>query len=940
MSDVHGGNKRAGALWIQASRMLSQTANNLGSGNYGWATLRAVALHALVLQGSQESSEEAAMQLLMLVSTISPSTPKSGEMSPTRRSRGGPNNVPTGSGRSDSYLESIADARSYLRESAKVVAKDARARSKDLFSQPNEISSLLVVQSKWVEDVPLKPSLIPMGDFSSDFSHRVLALRSAWSAIRFENCSMAQEQLLRQIYELRKDSPASSCTLQTINSSKNSQTLPIEIASIGFVTSESSARLERVELKKKVQHKDHSMSTFFNPYATKKDVKKTITIPRGEEQYISISFANKLSVPFDIASCKLRFDTRHSDRIKAPSISFVIPAQSKIFTVQFPFIVLDKLNDDDAKEADIDALVVKGMYITALSRSIFLPIGKWKEDDKCVKTKDQIIAKSASLYPRRDYSKSSKYIDKKSNIDSPRLEIIPPQPNLRASFVSSPTPIDDETLIPVLLADGEIFTLPNICVSNDTGLRGLGKIEKLQISAIGLPGIPKVELYNSLSETEDEEKVPDKNVKANTSCPISISANCVGMDLDTLNSSNSNNSVISFIAAKLSAAPGMGTLSKECNVTLRFRYRGRSVSPTLEVWRKCEVEIRILRVKGPRIPSLSFRCDLYWDSGYTELCNALAVQESRRKYVSARTYDIDLPRSGSTDDEEFVANRLGQDPGIHVCSDEVAVMISVANESASPIILSREDSSPIGFAESKMSTLKISPGVSAKFPIILPRIERSTDICERLIAMTRFKWKGDIPGASMDDAQETGGPIFPVNRRVREGILEVPSICLKNIVDENPIFLSRICKAPCSIAVNITGHADGSQSKSVEVGKPVDISVTVDMAKWLSNDLLQRTNCTLTFCCARKGRRSPLKLKENANSVEGNEYIWIGQIRKVLACGEKSSQNPHLARLIFLNEGDYYVSACLSLSRVDNDDDAKEVFWAEKAGMVHASRRI
>ena len=937
MSDVHGGNKRAGALWIQASRMLSQTANDLISGSYGWATLRAVALHALVIQGTHESSEEAAMQLLMLLSTISPSTPKRGDMSSTRRNRGDPNNTPTGSGR-DSYLESIADARSYLREGAKVVAKDARARSKDLFSQPNEISSLLVVQSKWAEDVPLKPSLIPMGDYSSDFSHRVLALRSAWSAIRFENCSMAQEQLLRQIYELRKSSPASSCTLQTTNSSKNIQTLPIEIMSIGIVTSESSAKLERVELKKKVQHKDHSMSTFFNPYATKKDVKKTITIPRGEEQYISISFANKLSVSFDIASCKLRFDTRHSDRIKAPSISFVIPAQSRRFTVQFPFIVLDKLNDDDAKEEDIDALEVKGMHITALSRSIFLPLGKWKEDDKSVKTKDQLIAKSASLYPRRDYNKSSKSVDKKSNIDSPRLEIIPPQPNLRVSFVSSPTPIDNETLIPVLLADGEIFTLPNICVSNDTGLRGLGKIEKLQISAIGLPGIPKVELYSSLSEIEDEEKVPDKNVKANTSCPISLSANCVGMDLDTLNSSDSNNSAISFLAAKISAAPGMGTQSKECNVTLRFRYRGRSVSPTLEVWRKCEVEIRILRVKGPRIPSLSFRCDLYWDSGYTELCNALAVQESRRRYISARTYDIDLPRSGSTDDEEFVANRLGQDPGIHVCSDEVAVMISVANESASPIILSREDSSPIGFAESKMSTLKISPGVSAKFPIILPRIERSTDICDRLIAMTRLKWKGDILGARMDDAQETGGPIFPVNRRVREGILEVPSICLKNIVDENPIFLSRICKAPCSITVDIIGQADGSQSKSVGVGKPVDISVTVDMAKWLSNDLLQRTNCTLTFCCARKGR-PPLKLKEDANSVERNEYIWIGQIRKVLAYGGRSSKNPHLARLIFLNEGDYYVSACLSLSRVDNDEDIKEVFWAEKAGMVHVSRR-
>ena len=74
-------------------------------------------------------------------------------------------------------------------------------------------------------------------------------------------------------------------------------------------------------------------------------------------------------------------------------------------------------------------------------------------------------------------------------------------------------------------------------------------------------------------------------------------------------------------------------------------------------------------------------------------------------------------------------DRLGQDPGIHVCSDEVPVSISVANESASPIILSREDGLPIGFPESKLSSLRVSSGVSAKFPIMLPRVDRSIDIC-------------------------------------------------------------------------------------------------------------------------------------------------------------------------------------------------------------------
>jgi len=277
-------------------------------------------------------------------------------------------------------------------------------------------------------------------------------------------------------------------------------------------------------------------------------------------------------------------------------------------------------------------------------------------------------------------------------------------------------------------------------------------------------------------------------------------------------------------------------------------------------------------------------------------------------------------------------------------------MISVANETASPIILSRIDGSPIGFAESKMDTLKVSKGVSAKFPIMLPRVDRSTDICQRLVAMAKFKWKSAIPGAGLDDAQETGGPMFPANCRVREGVLEIPYVCLKNIVDENPIFLSRICKAPCSIGVDVVGGADrdGSQQlmKSVEVGKPVDISITVEMAKWLSTGLKERTNCTLHFCCAKQNSSS--KYGDNKENSAGggnknNDYIWIGQIRKALTAGEKfTSENeniPHLARIMFLNEGVYFVSACLSLSGVENSDDVKEVWWAEKAAKVHVSRR-
>jgi len=429
--------------------------------------------------------------------------------------------------------------------------------------------------------------------------------------------------------------------------------------------------------------------------------------------------------------------------------------------------------------------------------------------------------------------------------------------------------------------------------------------------------------------------------------------------LNSPSSKTSKSTTRSYIAAKLAASPNMGAETSGCDVVLRFRYRGKSVSSALEVWRKYEVEVKVLRVKGPRIPSLSFRCDLFWESGYTDLCHALAARESNcnhsssniRQKVGESYYDSYGEGPGSTEEDGFVENRLGRDPGVHVCSEMVALMISVTNESSSSIILSRADSSSIGFPQREMNTLRVSKGVSAKFPILLPRLNRLPDICQRLATMTKFKWRSDIPGSEPENAQDTGGPMFPANCRVRQGILEIPRSCLKNIVDENPIFLSRICKAPCSIQVF---HEAGSNTAMV--GKPVSVSFAVEIAEWLSADLKDRTNCVLNVCCARKDsfveneqrgdmikENMPLAMKDDGIKSEintNNEFIWIGQIRKSLKLDEISPETlKHRVKIMFLAEGDYFVSACLSLSGMANEDeDVKEVWWAEKAAKMSVSR--
>ena len=68
-------------------------------------------------------------------------------------------------------------------------------------------------------------------------------------------------------------------------------------------------------------------------------------VTQNEERYTLIAFENLLSIPLDIPSCQLEFDSkeqgsdqtiRHS--IEAPPLSVTIPAKSKDFSVRFPLL--------------------------------------------------------------------------------------------------------------------------------------------------------------------------------------------------------------------------------------------------------------------------------------------------------------------------------------------------------------------------------------------------------------------------------------------------------------------------------------------------------------------------------------------------------------------------------------------------------------------------
>jgi hypothetical protein len=292
-----------------------------------------------------------------------------------------------------------------------------------------------------------------------------------------------------------------------------------------------------------------------------------------------------------------------------------------------------------------------------------------------------------------------------------------------------------------------------------------------------------------------------------------------------------------------------------------------------------------------------------------------------------------LPPGGITEVEDFVLTRIGMDSGVHVCSDSVVVLVSIANETNAAITLSNSNGLVGGFTNKPIETIRVSPGVSTKIPMVIQRIDRSPNMCDHLLAKTSLNWESEIMGEADSKSQgllETGGTMVPVNRRVRQGHMKIPLGCLKTIIDEHPTCLSRICKAPCDVEVRIVGQ---ESAKYIEVapGKPLDPVVSMDLAAWVPDIVWSKSHLTLEFCCASREERND----DSASDDGCYDYAWIGQIRKSLPAGAEQKQHNHRARIVFLHEGHYVVSACANITNNKSCDGVKEIWWAKEALHVH-----
>lgn len=768
----------------------------------------------------------------------------------------------------------------------KQVSRPLASMSKAPFFAQAPPSALSLLQSKWLEDDPVPHLSLPFIFASNGYSNKntsigralimsstIASMNCVTSKISFEKCAQIQQMCMANIQVLRQKMGASSAQDSEESANFFSLPSPLVVTSAKIVKGDSNLLLERTKaLGYSAKFAAHSMSTFYNPFAKNKEGKEknkimTILIAEGEERTIMIEFKNRLAVSLDVPSCQLEFEGDGADRIEAPPLSFSVPAKTNSFAVHFPFnLVASKIGPDILRRGRIDCekildeaelvsapdmFEITGVRVTFLNRTFSIRFSKCEEG---LVNNGDITMEHPQLPPAAGIYQRSKHTQPKKDVAQMvvRLESVPAQPNLLVSFASSQSPMEEDSSVPIHLSDGEIVTLPPFRLENDFGRSGLGEIERLQVLAVGLPGIPDETLFDTdalaaaLEEEEDVLTETDSEIEEDfeemMDCdglpPLKMKVIAEGLNLRSINDKSKNKGEGSIVKFQIAATHDMGDqLSNGGNVRIRFRYRGPSPNPATEIWRKREISLRIIRVKGPRISSLTFRSDLSWGSSYTELCKSLAMQRrqlgcalnwgvsNNRAYSRSRSasFNSQSVHSGlpSNEVENSILSRVGMDKCIHVSSDEIVLLMAVANETNSTIILSNRKGLVGGFEGSPMPTVRIASGVSVKIPVVIPRIARFdgggdvTDLAAELVSLTALQWESEV--------MEGSGTIEKVKRT---GRVRIPSRCLREVIDEHQSFASRICTPPVSLNLFIGDDANLSEI-SVPIGSPIEVKAII-----------------------------------------------------------------------------------------------------------------
>lgn len=909
-------------LWMLARELYREKPNTAAKGgDYSWAVLRAITLNALSSLSTSNMSHRAAEELLSLLGEISPAIPAAYDgrtpvnlLSTTVQKKAADVKSDSPPAK-ESRLSDSKGGRPPTAESDSDAATAAGAFARQLresFTTLTVQASIVTYESKWAEDEATRPIDVPLSQLSGPFAS-VQAMGCVWRNTSLQKCSEAQSKCINRLLKIRRSLPTVSLgnEIATTAFGCDTRLLPLFVSSAMTIKEEVELELESVAREKKVDADSQgAMATFFNPFANKRSSKDKMTIvAHEEERAMLVSFGNKLAVPLAVQRCQIEFQEEARGLVKATPLSFTLPPKASDFVVQFPFSVLPgraTLNDSP----QVSAFEVKGIRMTILGRVFFLKFDALSSTAQS-STGTGALPPPAALYPKKTV--------KTAENDNPRFKSCPSQPRLEVHFAKSGGPVDVERPIVLYLVDGELLTLPSLRLKNYPGPSGRGYVERIQIYSVDVPGLPDRKSFDTdePASNETEDSFVASVTKGEKSPAMRLRALGSGFKLDELNARAGDGSVINFqIAASQLMSRKLG---KSAKMKIRFRYRGTSDAHA-EYWRRKEIALRIVCVNGPRISSIDFRPDLATGSAFAEMCNSLHIRNAENEQSPAKQLE------GGNTSSELVSDNLkvGMCSGLFIATSEVVFILTVSNETTSEMTLSRDGGPVGGFTSCPLETLRMRGGVSAKFPVVLPRIPRGSsdgrvDVANEIVALTKLRWELNLEKS--------------IGVEMAKGTMRIPLEALKDIMERYPTVLSRICESPCRIDLFVAGvpsHVGGTTTLST--GKPLEIAAEVFNNTWVPAEVIAKCSLSIEFFCARKDQSS------SSAAGGARDYVWAGKLRHVFGMSDDGKK--HRVKIVFVTPGAYCVSACARIRHVDAPEGVEEVWWAPVAGSIQVKQLV
>lgn len=320
---------------------------------------------------------------------------------------------------------------------------------------------------------------------------------------------------------------------------------------------------------------------------------------------------------------------------------------------------------------------------------------------------------------------------------------------------------------------------------------------------------------------------------------------------------------------------------------------------------------------------MDFRPDLLDSSAYVEMCSSLVRQQGKSRIRSA---SADEAQMQSAEDAQAKLTRVGLDKGTHVASSDVVFVLTIANETTSEVLLSREAGPVGGFPHSALSVMPVHSGVSAKFPVVLSRIPRLNDngtivdLVEEVSSRMKLRWeaKRDTDPSGVTD--------------MAKGHLRIPRESLKDIVDNHPSFVSRICEPPCQIELRVDGKPASSSGVIAHLAKALELSVHVEVSSWVPIESVDKCSLVLDFFCAKKANGT----FGGTGDQPSRDYVWCGKLRERFRLS--AAEKRHRIKIAFVNAGTYSVSACARIRHDDAAKDVEEIWWAPVSGTISVDK--